>query len=157
MPSSPANPFIYSPAHHSFSYSQFTIRTSRCSLPAPRYRLFAASGCRFYCPREAIEPRGVIFFPLPVAVLLPFLVSLYRRFSLPFGKQHTSRYFSSTGHGLRVSTQSVSGVSASGCLIPLLNARFWLPFCTAKSPRGIILSKKELQVSSRVWKIRLFL
>jgi hypothetical protein len=54
-------------------------------------------------------------------------------------------------------------IAASGCRfwLPLLVAasgrRFWSPFDKAKSLCGTILSKKELQVSSRVWKIRLFL
>jgi hypothetical protein len=33
-----------------FSYSQFTIHTSRYLLPAPRYRLFAASRCLLSLP-----------------------------------------------------------------------------------------------------------
>ncbi len=49
-----------------------------------RSYFFPASRCRFYCPREAIEPRGVIFSPLLASCSLLPAPSSVCRFSLPF-------------------------------------------------------------------------
>jgi hypothetical protein len=84
--------FTLSPLTRSFPIhnSPFTIhRTSD----------FAAYRCRFYCPREAIEPRGVIFFRFWLPFLLPFLVAAS---GCRLGKHILSMVYSPKIEGLRV-------------------------------------------------------